>query len=178
MPELSPEVEGLSSNEIVLLKKKYGPNSIEEKKRSILLRFIGWVTSPMSLMFIVAGGLSLWAGEQSDAIVIAVLFITNIGVGAWHEAKADNAIEKLKEKLTVIVKVFRDKEWKEISSTELVPGDIIELTLGDIVPADIKFLLKKIFPLMNQLLLVNQCRKKRKLGKQAIRELLFPRVLL
>ncbi|MDR3519876.1 MAG: plasma-membrane proton-efflux P-type ATPase [Candidatus Pacebacteria bacterium] len=140
MTEKLAELEGLSSSEVDTLRKKYGFNSIEEKKHSLFSRFIGWIISPMSLMFIAAGGLSLWAGEKSDALIILVLFITNIGVGAWHEAKADNAIEKLREKLTIIVKVLRDKEWKEISSVELVPGDIIKLSVGDLIPADITFI--------------------------------------
>lgn len=131
---------GLSSLEVISLRKKYGPNSIEEKKRSFFSRLIGWIISPMSIMFVAAGVLSVWTHADSDALIIFILFITNIGVGAWHEAKADNAIEKLKEKLTIVVKVLRDSAWSEISSLELVPGDIIKLSVGDLIPADVTFL--------------------------------------
>ena len=162
---MPPEVEGLSSSEVAALRKQYGFNSIEEKKSSVFLRFIGWITSPMSLMFIVAGGLSLWAGEQSDALVITVLFITNLGVGAWHEAKADNAIEKLKEKLTVMVNVFRDKNWKKISSVELVPGDIIELTVGNIVPADVEILTQKNLSINESVITGESMPKEKKVGE-------------
>lgn len=165
MQELPRGIEGLFASEIISLRKRFGPNSMEEKKRSVFLRFIGWITSPMSLMFIIAGGLSLWAGEQSDALVIAALFITNIAVGAWHEAKADNAIEKLKEKLTVLVKVFRDKDWKEISSVELVPGDIVELSVGDIVPADIEIILGKNLSINESVITGESLPKEKKAGE-------------
>ena len=131
---------GLSSAEVEKLRGQYGQNIIEEKKRSILSRIIGWVVTPMSAMFVAAGGLSIWSGQVGDAVIIAALFLTNVGVGAWHEAKADHTLEKLKEKLAVVVKVMRDGKWSSIPSAELVPDDIIELSIGSLIPADIYFI--------------------------------------
>ncbi len=117
----------------------YGANVIEEKKKSFLQRLYGWLVTPMSFMFVVAGALSLLAGHISDAVVIMILFVMNVGVGAWHEAKADTALEKLRAKLNVVSKVKRDGVWNNIPSTELVPGDVLELTMGDLIPADVTF---------------------------------------
>lgn len=139
MAEIEQKIEGLSSAQAAALKEKYGPNVLEEKKSSLFLYLRRRLFSPMSLMFLAAGGLSFFAGEMSDALVILVLFATNIGIGIWHEAKADNAIQKLKEKLTVTVDVLRDQKWQKISSAELVPGDVIRLAVGDTVPADVVF---------------------------------------
>lgn len=138
--DFSISVKGLSSRRVGELIAEYGPNTIEEKKRSVLWRIWKAADSPVSFMFIAAAGLSSWAGESGDAVIIAVLFLINIGVGVWHEAKADNALDKLKEKLAVTVKVRRDGAWKEIPSAGLVPGDVIELAAGDLIPADIQFL--------------------------------------
>ncbi len=64
----------------------------------------------------------------------------NAVVGFWQEYKADNAIELLKEKLALKARVLRDNKWQEISAKELVPGDIIHISSGDIVPADSKIM--------------------------------------
>ncbi|MDE1874774.1 MAG: plasma-membrane proton-efflux P-type ATPase [Patescibacteria group bacterium] len=130
---------GLSSAEARERLAKYGHNVIEEKKRSIIGRLAKKIVSPMSLMFLAAGVLSLWAHHISDAIIIAGLFLVNIGVSVWHEAKADTALEKLRAKLAVIVKVKRDGAWAKLPSSELVLGDIIELSTGSIIPADVSF---------------------------------------
>ncbi|MBU6231183.1 plasma-membrane proton-efflux P-type ATPase [Patescibacteria group bacterium] len=139
MPPIEKNI-GLTSAEAAKRLQEYGPNLIEEKKQSILMRIWHWVASPMSVMFIAAGGLSVFGGHEEDAWIIGALFVMNVGVGAWHEAKADTAIEKLKAKLAVIVKAMRDGEWKEIRSADLVLGDVIRLGVGDLVPADVSFL--------------------------------------
>lgn len=131
---------GLTSAEADKRREEYGPNVIKQKKPSPLGRLVTWVASPMSFMFAAAAGLSLWSGQDADAGIIAVLFLMNIGVGAWHEAKADTAIEELEKKLAVIVKAKRDGVWTHIPSAAIVPGDIVELSIGDLIPADITFM--------------------------------------
>ncbi|MBU6427012.1 plasma-membrane proton-efflux P-type ATPase [Patescibacteria group bacterium] len=132
--------QGLTNAEAEKLRAKFGPNTISERKKSAWRRLIKKVVSPMSMMFVAAGVLSAIAGEGADAAVIAALFITNISVSVWHESKADNAIELLKKNLTVIVKTMRDGAWVKLPSIDLVPDDIVELTVGDLVPADIECL--------------------------------------
>lgn len=131
-------IQGLTDNEAKSLLLRYGPNAIPEKKKSALTRIAKKVISPMSAMFVAAGLLSLFAGESADAGIIAVLFATNIGVSVWHESKADNALEMLKKRLAVSARVLRDGVWRDISSADIVPGDIVSLVVGDLVPADIE----------------------------------------
>ena len=130
---------GLPSAEVAARLERYGHNVIEEKQQSMWRRIVSKIVSPMSIMFLAAGGLSLWSGEGGDTVIILILFLVNMGVSVWQEAKADTALEKLKEKLMVMVKVKRDGNWKRLPSAELVPGDIIGLSVGDVLPADVSF---------------------------------------
>lgn len=134
------ESAGLSSEQAARLLKEYGPNILEEKKPSLFRTLIRLITSPMSIMFIIAGVLSWWSQHVSDAIIIAALFGINTGVSIWHEAKADTALKKLKEKLVITVTVTRDGTPMTLLSSQLVPGDHISLSNGSLIPADVTFL--------------------------------------
>ena len=134
---------GLTSKEAEDKISRFGFNEISEKKKSTLKKFLRFLISPIALMLLVAAFLSLSIGKIFDFSFIIVLMLINFFVGFWQEKKADNAIAQLKEKLSVEVTVLRDGHWQRIHSKELVPGDIIELNLGDIIPADIKIIEQK-----------------------------------
>jgi H+-transporting ATPase len=137
---LSTNRRGLASQEANDRLLKYGPNEIPEKKKSTLLKFLTNFWGPIPWMIEIAAILSLIIEEWDDfVIIIAMLFINSV-VRFWEEKKADNAIELLKEKLALKAKVIRDGEWIEIEARELVPGDIVHLRLGDIIPADVKLI--------------------------------------
>ncbi|VVB61308.1 Copper-exporting P-type ATPase B [uncultured archaeon] len=131
---------GLSSQEAESKLKEYGANEIEEKESNPIIQFLRWFVKPTSLMMEVALMLSFLAKRIEDAYVILSLLLINIIISFYHEYKAENVIEKLKEKLAIKTKVIRD--WKEIKidSRLVVPGDAIILEKGDIVPADCKIL--------------------------------------
>jgi len=78
------------------------------------------------------------AAVLSAIWIIFVLLLLNASVGFWQEHKAENAIELLKKKLALKAKVLRDGKWQEIPSKELVPGDVVRVRLGDIIPASRK----------------------------------------
>jgi H+-transporting ATPase len=84
-----------------------------------------------------AVALSAIVGQWEDFWIIVVLLLMNAIVGFWQENKADNAIELLKQKLALHARVRRDGKWRELPARELVPGDIVRVRLGDIIPADI-----------------------------------------
>jgi H+-transporting ATPase len=144
IPELfkkfSTGEKGLSSSEAKKRLEKYGPNEITEKKTNPIIKFLGYFWGPIPWMIEVAAILSGIIKHWEDFWVILALLLLNAVVAFWQEFKADNAIEALKQKLAVKARVLRDGKWTEISAKELVPGDIIRVRLGDIVPADIKFL--------------------------------------
>ncbi len=131
---------GLSSEEATKKQRQYGLNEIPEKKVSALRKFAGYFWGPIPWMIEVAAVLSLVIQHYEDFAIIFTLLIVNAVVGFWQERKADNAIELLKKRLAPKARVLRDGVWREIPSKELVPGDIVRIRLGDIVPADVKLM--------------------------------------
>lgn len=132
--------EGLSSNEASSRKEHYGSNEIESKEKSTLMLLLSHFWGPIPWMIEVAVILSAVAGRWEDFAVILTMLLINGGVGYWHESKASNAIEALKEKLAPETIAIRNGHRKTIEAKELVPGDIVILKMGNIVPADVKLL--------------------------------------
>lgn len=130
------EYPGLTSQEVEKKLKTVGPNEIPEKQTSFLEKLAKKLVSPISLMLLAASLLSLATGKIFDFNFILFLLFLNVGVSLWQENKAEGDIKKLNEHLAQKVKVFRDQTWQIIDSKFLVPGDVIKLTPGEIVPAD------------------------------------------
>ncbi len=138
--KFSTDKKGLSSSEANERLKKYGYNEISEKKVNPIIKFLGYFWGPIPWMIEVAAVLSVTIKHWEDFWIILALLLLNAVVAFWQEFKADNAIEALKQKLALKARVLRDGKWAELSAKELVPGDIIRIRLGDIVPADVKLL--------------------------------------
>ena len=117
---------------------QFGPNALEEKKVNPILKFLGYFWGPIPWMIEIAAILSAVVKHWDDLIIISVLLAFNALVGFWQEFKAANALEALKKQLALKARVLRDGKWQEIAAEQLVPGDIIRLRLGDIIPADVK----------------------------------------
>jgi H+-transporting ATPase len=126
----------LTSREAKIRLEKFGPNSIPEKKQSFLLKLVKWLISPITLMLLVAAVLSLIGHEIFDFYLILSLTVLNGVISFWQEAKASGAVEALKSKLRIQVKVKRDDKWQEIDSELLVPGDEVSIVVGSLIPAD------------------------------------------
>jgi Ca2+-transporting ATPase len=131
--------KGLSGPEIKQRKTQYGPNSIrsvhKEKWQWILFRQF---TDVLIIILLIAAAISFAIGEIGDAVTIMIIVILNGILGFIQEFKAEKAIEALQKMLSLHCKVLREGEKKEIDSTELVPGDIIFLEIGDRIPADLR----------------------------------------
>jgi H+-transporting ATPase len=140
LDELNSTREGLSSDEALKRLDEYGFNEISEKKKNPIVKFLKYFWGPIPWMIEIAIVISAIIGHYADLIIITVLLFLNAIVGFWQEYKASNAIELLKEKLAINAQVLRDKNWKQIPAKELVPGDIVHVRLGDVVPADLKLL--------------------------------------
>ena len=136
--QLSTSEKGLSESEAKERLETYGYNEIIEKKENPILKFLRNFWGPIPRMIEIAIILSAIIGHWADFWIILILLVVNGVVRFWEENKADNAIELLKQKLAVKARVLRDGKWKNIPARELVPGDVIRVRLGDIVPADIK----------------------------------------
>jgi H+-transporting ATPase len=131
---------GLSNQEAARRLEHYGSNVLVEKRVNPLLNFLGYFWGPIPWMIEVAALLSAIVQHWSDFIIIVALLIFNAVVGFWQEYKAGNAVDALKKSLALTTRVLRDGQWREIDAKQLVPGDIVRLRLGDIVPADVKLI--------------------------------------
>jgi H+-transporting ATPase len=144
MPELWTKLgsspDGLTQAEAQKRLTQYGPNEIEEKKINPFLKFLSYFWGPIPWMIEVAVILSGVVGHWPDFFIILLLLIANAVVGFWEEREAGNAIAALKSKLAIKARVKRDGKWVTPAARELVPGDVIRLRLGDIVPADARLL--------------------------------------
>ncbi|MGW8194071.1 MAG: plasma-membrane proton-efflux P-type ATPase [Desulforhopalus sp.] len=133
---LKSSPDGLSREEAQQRFDQYGPNEITEKRVNPLLKFISYFWGPIPWMIEAALFLSGLTGHWPDFFIILVLLVANGVVAFWEEHQAGNAIAALKGKLAIKARVRRDGEWTSLAARELVPGDVIKLRLGDIVPAD------------------------------------------
>ncbi len=136
---VNPE-KGLNQQEVDKRKQKFGANTIEEKKENPILKFLSHFWGPIPWMIEVAVVLSAIAQRWEDFAVIFIMLLINGGVSYWHENKASNAIAALKEKLAPESTVIRNGKKKTINADELVPGDIVWVKMGNIIPADAKLL--------------------------------------
>ncbi len=131
---------GLTQDEAQRRLAQYGYNELVEQKASPLLKFLTYFWGPIPWMIEVATVLSAVVGHWDDFAIIFVLLVANAGIGFWEEFQAGNAIAALKEKLALLARVNRDGKWSAIPARELVPGDLVRLRIGDIMPADGKLL--------------------------------------
>ncbi len=138
--KLGSSLDGLSQAEAQKRLTQYGPNEIEEKETNPFLKFLTYFWGPIPWMIEVAVILSAVARHWPDFVIILLLLLANAVVGFWEEHQAGNAIAALKAKLAIKARVKRDGKWINPAARELVPGDVIRLRLGDIVPADARLL--------------------------------------
>ena len=136
LDRLSTTPAGLSSSEAAKRLLQYGRNEIAEKKQSRLLAFLRYFWGPIPWMIEAAAVISAVIQHWDDLVIISILLAVNAIVGFWQENKAGNAIELLKKRLALRATVLRDGKWADLPAAELVPGDVIRLHLGNVVPAD------------------------------------------
>lgn len=143
----SDKNSGLSEQEALKRREKYGANELEHKKKdSLLMRFLAQFNDYMVIILLAAAAVSFIASIMSgsadyfDPIIILSIVILNAAIGVFQESKAQKALEALKRMGAPTVKVLRGGEKRIINSDELVAGDIIYLEAGDLVPADARLI--------------------------------------
>ena len=127
---------GLTQKEAGLRLGQFGPNVLPETRKGFIKKLLTWFVSPISLMLLAAAFLSLYDGKVFDFYFILSLVAVNFLVTYFQEHRADEAIKKLNQHLVARVRVLRDGAWSRIESRLLVPDDLVEMGVGDIVPAD------------------------------------------
>jgi H+-transporting ATPase len=134
---------GLTEAEAVNRISIFGPNKLEEHSQNVILQFLSFMWNPLSWVMegaaLVAIALSNGGGEPpdwQDFVGIVLLLIVNSTIGFVEERNAGNAVKALMDSLAPKARVKRDGAWKEIESSELVPGDVVAFKHGDVCPAD------------------------------------------
>ncbi|MEG3616535.1 plasma-membrane proton-efflux P-type ATPase [Isoptericola haloaureus] len=140
LDRLGTTASGLPSAEASDRLERLGPNEITERRRNPLVVLAGYFWGPIPWMIEAALVLSLLVRNWSDAAIIGVLLAMNGAVAFSEEHQATRAIAALKERLATSARVRRDGAWTTVPVREVVPGDVVRLRLGDIVPADVRIL--------------------------------------
>jgi Ca2+-transporting ATPase len=138
---LGSSPHGLSSEEATQRLREYGPNELKEiKKRTLFMMFLDQFKDFMIMVLIAAALISGIIGELVDTLAIVVIVILNALIGFIQEYRAEKAMKALKEMAAQTAVVLRDERPKTIPASELVPGDIVVLEAGRIVPADVRLI--------------------------------------
>jgi H+-transporting ATPase len=130
---------GLSSAEATQRLAKFGPNALVEQERSLAAKVLGHFTGPIAYMIEAAAIVSAVIGHWDDFVIITGLLFFNAALELWQDRKASDALAALKRGLAPEATALRDATWRTVAAATLVPGDIVKVRLGVIVPADLRF---------------------------------------
>jgi H+-transporting ATPase len=131
---------GLSRAAVDVRRKEHGYNEVAEKKKHPVLKFLGKFRGISAWMLELIMALSAVLRNYSDLAVVGALLVVNAVLGFMQEHRAEGVVEALRRRLQVSARVRRDSSWQVIPARELVPGDIVRLRSGDIIPADVRLL--------------------------------------
>jgi H+-transporting ATPase len=134
---VTPE-QGLSAAEAAKRLSQYGPNSIAQKEESLAAKVLRYFRGPIAVMIEAAALVSAILGHWQDFVIIAALLLFNAALDLWQDRKASNALAALKKGLAPEATALRDGKWGTVDAAGLVPGDIVKIRLGAIVPADLR----------------------------------------
>jgi Mg2+-importing ATPase len=141
LAQLKTSQSGLSSQEVQSRLATYGPNELAEKqKRTGFVEILYHLRNPLVLILLIAALISGFVGDVTDAVIIFFIVLLSIVLDVYQETKAQNAAEALKERVTTKATVLRDGVKQEVMLSEIVPGDIVYLIAGDLVPADCRLI--------------------------------------
>ena len=137
---LGTSATGLTGAEADARLAQTGPNAVRTHHASIWRTFFTQFRSPLLLLLLAAALVSALVGQGADALIIAVIVAASVGLGTANEFRADRAAEALHSQIRHEVATLRDGETVEVEATHLVPGDVVSLGIGAIVPADLRIL--------------------------------------
>jgi Mg2+-importing ATPase len=144
--DLIPSSAGLSSTEAATRLAQYGPNQIKPaRQRAILLQFLVHFRNPLILVLLAASGITALTGDATGALIIGLIVLLSVTLDFVQEYRAGRAAEQLAAQVAVTATVLRDGKTGEVPVKELVPGDMVLLSAGDLIPADAHLLEAKDF---------------------------------
>ena len=136
LEKFNSSAEGLSPSQVKKRLLENGENSLGDEERNLLKLLLDHFWGPIPWMIEAAALLSALVQHWADFAIILTLLLFNAAIGFWQSYQAGNAVEALKKKLALSSDVCRDGRWQTVEARFLVPGDLIKLKLGDIIPAD------------------------------------------
>ncbi|WP_017935332.1 magnesium-translocating P-type ATPase [Nocardioides sp. Iso805N] len=136
----SSDARGLSSTDVSERRARWGPNAVSSHRARFWPVLWHQLRSPLLALLLTAALASYFVGEKSDAVIIAVIVALSVGLGFVNEYRAEKAAEALHDQIHHETVVTRDGSRSTVDVTELVPGDLVDLRLGDIVPADLRLI--------------------------------------
>ncbi len=132
---------GLSGAQAALNLGRYGPNRLQPaRQRAVLLQFLAHLRNPLVLVLLAASALSALTGDTTGAVIIALIVLMSVTLDFVQEYRAGQSAERLALKVALTATVLRDGAPRELAVTELVPGDVVLLSAGNLVPADARVL--------------------------------------
>ena len=144
LTNLGTPPDGLSEEEAGARLEQYGPNEVaREKKQTWLMRLWGNVKNPLVILLVALGSISYLTGDLRATVIIFIMVLLGIVLRYFQESRADSAAEKLKAMISTTVTVIRSAKRQEIPLQQLVPGDVVALSAGDMVPADVRLISAK-----------------------------------
>jgi P-type Mg2+ transporter len=139
--ESPPRLSGLTSVEATRRLGEYGPNEPAPKRRlSAAVEIARLFANPLVLILLVASAVSAWLGEDADAGIIIAIVLLSVIVDFWQSYRSQQAADRLRASVAPTATVLRDGTFQEIPLRQLVPGDVVRLSAGDLVPADARLL--------------------------------------
>ncbi len=129
---------GLSDREAAVRLELVGPNAVRSHHAQVWSVASRQLRSPLLLLLVAAAVVSFFVGERTDAVIIGAIVAASVGLGFVNEFRAERAAEALHSQLRHRAVVRRGGSWRAVDVTELVPGDLVRLDLGTIVPADVR----------------------------------------
>jgi Mg2+-importing ATPase len=143
---LGSSPNGLTSEQAQAGLLRFGNNDISHiRKVPVILQYLGHFKNLLIIILLIAAGISLFVGELTDAVIIFIIVFASVTLDFFQEYKAGEAADLLRQKILTRATVLRDGKELELPITELVPGDLVRLTAGDIVPADARILTARTF---------------------------------
>jgi magnesium-transporting ATPase (P-type) len=140
LQELETKASGLDAAQVSNRLKKYGLNELKEVEVTWVDVLKGQLLSPFMCIFFVIGVAYLVTGKVAECIIIFMIIAVNVGIGFYQEYRSNMAMQALKKCLMSQVTVKREAQEAVIDINQLVPGDIIVLSAGDVIPADCRFI--------------------------------------
>jgi Mg2+-importing ATPase len=139
--KLCTSQKGLTEDEAVSRLEEYGYNEpAKKKKRTIIFQILSKFVNPLVVVLLIIAGFSLFFGEKISAMLVIIMACISVFLSFVQEHRAGKEAEKLSEMVRTTATVYRNGKSKEVNIRELVPGDIVELSAGDMIPADLRII--------------------------------------